>query len=671
MAISTAALPENPLLIGSDRPMPRRVGIVGAGTIGPDIGYYLKSALPELELVLIDIDEGALERAVARFGTYAAKGVKRGKMKQEVADKITDRITTSTDYAALTGCDWVIEAATEDLPLKRRIFAMIEDVVAPDAILTSNTSSLPASRMFSELRHPERTTVTHFFAPAWRNPAVEVITWEKGSDEVVAWLRWMFCATGKVPMVTSDAMCFMLDRVFDNWCNEAALCLDRATTLQVDSVAHDYVHAGPFFVLNLTNGNPIVFHTNTLQMEEGEHYRPSSLLMSVDRWNTLKPGGRTETDDATAAHVRTRLLGSLLSQSFDILDRNIGSPEDLELGCTLALGFKRGPLSLIQSLGADEVEAIQTRFDVERPGGPQRQNPVDTYTNAAHHVTVDDLDGVKVLTIRRPQALNALDDRVTDELLAAIRAHEADADVTGFVIVGYGPRAFCAGADIGRFPDCLGDVDKSVQYARDCSRLLRHLDGMDKPVVAALNGLTLGGGLELAMRCHDLVAHKGASLQFPEITLGIAPGLGGMVVPYRRWPHAAATFHAMLRSATKLRAVQAHELGIVSGLASEYRELVELAAERVRALAGDVPRIPESPVDIGALPDPEPGRFPLSAAVQKFIGDAIVAGAAANSLEEALEIGYRAFGDGACHPAATEGVTAFLRRRKADFTKTG
>ena len=673
MTVDTASTPRNPLLIQPTRPLPRKVGIVGAGTIGPDIGYYLKAALPDMELVLVDVNQAALDGAVARFGKYAAKGVARRKMTEEAAAKVVQGIVASLDYADLAGCDWVIEAATEDLPLKRRIFAQIAEVVGDDVVITSNTSSLPASRMFDELPNPSRATVTHFFAPAWRNPAVEVIASEQVDPDVVAWLRWVFCVTGKVPMVTDDVLCFMLDRVFDNWCNEATLCLDAATTLEVDSVAHDYVHAGPFFVLNLARGNPIIWHTNTLQMEEGEHYRPAALFRSVDTWVTGKPGSRVEMTDGVASHVRTRLLGSLLTQSCDILDRDIAGAADLELGCTVALGFKQGPLGLMADLGQGEFDVITQGFDEQRPGGPTPKRTVAQYTDFARHVLVDDLDGVKILTIRRPQAMGALDDRVTAELLAAIEQAEGDPAVTGFVIIGYGDKAFSAGADIGRFPECLGDTERSAQYARDCSGLLRHLDGMSKPVVAALNGMALGGGLELALRCHGIVASKRAFLQFPEITLGIAPGIGGMVVPYRRWPAAAGVFHDMLRTARKLRATDAASLGVVDGLADDYASLVQLAIGRVRELAGHVQTIAQGPVDIGDMPVVEPyaGKQLISREVIDIIGAAIREAAAATDLEEALEIGYRAFAASACTPAAREGVTAFLKHRRPDFSKTG
>jgi enoyl-CoA hydratase/3-hydroxyacyl-CoA dehydrogenase len=137
--------------------------------------------------------------------------------------------------------------------------------------------------------------VTHFFAPAWRNPAVEVIAWEKTDPAVVEYLRWAFCMTGKVPLVTADVACFMLDRIFDNWCNESAMLLDRATAAEIDSVAAEFVHAGPFFVLNLAHGNPIITETNTLQAEmEGAHYDPAPIFKSVDTWVTVPPGRKVE-----------------------------------------------------------------------------------------------------------------------------------------------------------------------------------------------------------------------------------------------------------------------------------------------------------------------------------------------------------------------------------------
>ena len=624
----------NPLLATPSRPLPRAVAVIGAGTIGPDIGYYLKSALPDLKLYLVDVSQKAVDAALQRFQEYSRKAVARGKMSEVDAAAVTSNLIGTLDYADIAECDWVIEAATENLALKRRIFAQIEAVVRPDALITSNTSSLPAALIFSELKHPRRATVTHFFAPAWRNPAVEVIRWEQTDPAVVEYLRWAFCMTGKVPLVTADVACFML---------------------------------------NLAHGNPIITETNTLQAEmEGAHYTPAPIFRSVDTWVTVPPGKRVDVNSGTAQAVRERLLGILFSQSVDIVDREIGDPADLDLGCRLALGFKSGPLELMRSLGEPTSGRALMRLRDERPGMPMPKRPFDAYQSFLRHILVDDLGDVKVITLRRPEAMNALHDEMNDEILSVIKRFENDSRVTGFVLTGYGNKAFCAGGDIGRFVDMLGDAPASAQYARDCSRLLVHLDQMKKPVVAALNGIALGGGFELASRCHSIVALKRAWIQMPEVTLGITHGIGAMAVPYRRWPHAAATFNAMLRTAERLKAGRAHELGIIHGLADDVDHLVAMAVARVRDLAGKVKPIGDEPVHVTIEPveaRAASGQI-LSRECIELMERSILEAAAAASFAEALEVGYRSFGLSACLDSAREGITAFKEKRTPDFSRT-
>ncbi len=669
------SLPANPLLLQPARLLPTRVGVIGAGTIGPDIAYYLLSALPGLRLVLVDIDAKALERARARLQGYSDKAVTRGRMTRAEAGVLDAALVTTLDYGDLAGCDWVIEAATEDLAIKHRIFAQIEAVVGTQAVITSNTSSLPAARLFPALRHPGRATVTHFFAPAWRNPVVEVITWARVDADVVQWLRHLFAITGKVPLVTRDAVCFMLDRVFDNWCNEAAHLLEHATAAQIDGVALEFVHAGPFFVLNLANGNPIIIETNTLQAdEEGEHYRPAPILASVDRWRTSAAGKPAPAvGDESRARIRDRLFGILCSQAVDVLDRDIGLPEDLDLGCRLAFGLRQGVLESMERAGEAEVDRVLARLAGERPGMPGRRRALADYTRRHRHLLVDDVDGVKVLTLRRPEAMNALHDDMTDEILGLLQQYRDDMAVRGVVITGYGNRAFCAGADIGRFPSLLGNAAAAAEYARACSRLLVALDDYPKPVVAALNGVALGGGLELAIRCHDIVAIEGAALQFPEVTLGIVPGIGGMVVPYRRWPAAAELFDRMLRTGARIDAATAAASGVLATVATQA-ELLPAALARVRERAAasrpslDGARPARA---LGDAPLATPEGLHLSAAVRAILDAAIREAAAAPDLAAALEIGYRAFGATACTGAAREGILSFGERRKPDFNATG
>ena len=208
-----------------------------------------------------------------------------------------------------------------------------------------------------------------------------------------------------------------------------------------------------------------------------------------------------------------------------------------------------------------------------------------------------------ILTQRRPQAANALSDKTCNEILAELKKGEADPSVKGFVITGYGPKAFCAGADIGGFVATFGNHEKGQALSRGNSKVLEYIDKMNKPVVAALNGLAMGGGTELATRCHSMVAMEKAFMQLPEITLGMIPGMGGVVVPYRKWPKAAAKFHAMIGKSERLTVPEAVEIGIVKKTVKTFPELIDAAIAEVNRLQGNIPRISDGPVDIPPFVD--------------------------------------------------------------------
>lgn len=662
----------NPFLIQTDRPLPDEMAVIGAGHIGPDIAYYLRTGLPDKKLYLVDVVEAPLKKAEERFKAYAQKGIKYKKMTPEEADAVLNNIVYTTDYSQIKNCGLVIEAATENLALKKKIFSELEKIVSADTILTSNTSGIPADQIFHDLQHPERTTITHFFAPAWRSMAVEVINWEKVDLNVLNYLIWFFANTGKAPVVTRNVFSFLLNRIFENWTNEAVYLLDRATTYQVDAVTEAFVGAGPFFVLDMSGGNPITYESQTRRIAERACYAPPPLLLSVDKWNINKPGTPVDMPLDLKAWIRDRMLGLVFSQCFDIADRGIGTKSDLNFGSIIGLGFKKGVFDIMAELGDSEVNRIAANFDKERPGFPQPKGPISKYTDFPRDILVDTKDGVRIITIRRPQAANALGAGTCDEILAELKKGDQDPSVKGFVITGYGTKAFCAGADIGGFIATFDNREAGVALARGNSRVLHHIDRMSKPVVAAVNGLAMGGGVELAIRCHAMVADKSAFFQLPEITLGILPGMGGAVIPYRKWPHASATFNEMIGQNKRLTVQEAQKLGMITQITDNYPDMIEAAIDQVNALAGNVPSITEGPVSITefVVPDkPVAGKLPLSKEALGIAARVVNEAAAADSLEAALEINYQGSGDISCIDASKEGVNAFLQKRKPEFTK--
>jgi enoyl-CoA hydratase/3-hydroxyacyl-CoA dehydrogenase len=659
---------QNPYLIQPIRPIPEEMAVLGAGLIGPDIAYSFRLAFPEKKMYLVDIVEEPLERAKKRFEGYAQKGVQKKKLRPEQVESVLGNIEYTTDYDRLKNCDLVIEAATEDLDIKKNILSLVESIVREDAIITSNTSGILADQIFNHLNHPERTANTHFFEPAWRSLGVEVIAWERSDKKVIDYLLWLMAQNGKTPIAAKNVFSFLLNRLFETWGNETAWMLERATSKEIDFISEEFLGMGPFGIVT----NPLTYASQKRRTAERAVYAPSKLLLSVDKWAYNKPRTKVEVDPEIAEWIRMRFLGCVFSQAFDIADRGIGTSTDLNFGSIIALGYKKGIFDLMANLGAEKVNDIMEKFDAERPGFPQPTIPIEDYLDFPRDILVDEMDGVRILTIRRPQAANALSDHTCNEILAELKKGEVDSSVKGFVITGYGPRAFCAGADIGGFVATFGDHERGQSLSRGNSKVLEYIDQIHKPVVAALNGLAMGGGTELAIRCHSMVALEKAFMQLPEITLGMIPGMGGVVIPYRKWPQAAEKFHAMIGKAERLTIQEAVEIGIVKKTTKTFPELIDAAITEVNRLQGNIPRIADGPVDIPefVVPDvPTAGDLLLSKEILGIIGEIINVAAKAETLAEALEIAYVGAGDISCAADCKEGVNAFLEKRKPEFGK--
>ncbi|WP_306279343.1 3-hydroxyacyl-CoA dehydrogenase NAD-binding domain-containing protein [Streptomyces malaysiensis] len=208
---------------GYARHTARKVGVLGAGMMGAGIAY--SCARGGLEVVLKDISADAARRGRRYSEKLLAKAMARGRMSREKADGILARITPTADPADLADCDLVIEAVFEDPALKHQVFGEIEDVIAPDAVLGSNTSTLPITMLAGGVRRPEDFIGLHFFSPVDKMPLLEIITGEKTGDHTVAKAVDIARQIGKTPIVVNDSRGFFTSRVISKFIDEAVAML--------------------------------------------------------------------------------------------------------------------------------------------------------------------------------------------------------------------------------------------------------------------------------------------------------------------------------------------------------------------------------------------------------------------------------------------------------------
>ncbi|MFD8244340.1 3-hydroxyacyl-CoA dehydrogenase NAD-binding domain-containing protein [Nocardia sp. NPDC059691] len=201
----------------------KKVGVLGAGMMGAGIAYV--SAKAGYEVVLKDVSIEAAERGKNYSEKIEAKALSRGKTTEEKSKALLDRIKPTADAADFAGVDFVIEAVFENTELKHKVFQEIEDVVTPDALLGSNTSTLPITGLATGVKRQEDFIGIHFFSPVDKMPLVEIIRGEKTSDEALARVFDYTLAIKKTPIVVNDSRGFFTSRVIGTFVNEAIAML--------------------------------------------------------------------------------------------------------------------------------------------------------------------------------------------------------------------------------------------------------------------------------------------------------------------------------------------------------------------------------------------------------------------------------------------------------------
>jgi 3-hydroxyacyl-CoA dehydrogenase / enoyl-CoA hydratase / 3-hydroxybutyryl-CoA epimerase len=217
----------------------KKVVVLGAGMMGAAIAYVCAKA--GIEVVLKDVSQEAADRGKSYSQRLVEKGVSRGKTTQEDGDALLARITATTDPAAAAGADLVIEAVFEDPAVKKQVFAEIEPHLAPDALLGSNTSTLPITQLAENVSRPADFIGLHFFSPVDKMPLLEIIKGEQTSDETLWRALDVAQQIKKTPIVVNDSRGFFTSRVIGTFINEGISMLTEgipaATIEQASSQA--------------------------------------------------------------------------------------------------------------------------------------------------------------------------------------------------------------------------------------------------------------------------------------------------------------------------------------------------------------------------------------------------------------------------------------------------
>ncbi|RME19208.1 MAG: hypothetical protein D6806_18740, partial [Deltaproteobacteria bacterium] len=499
--------------------------------------------------------------------------------------------------------------------------------------------------------------------------------------KLVHLLMSMYEHIGKIPIRVGSRYGYAIDPVFEGLFLASALCVEEGlgTVKEVDWVARKALGltVGSFTAMNLTGGNPLTDHG--LEME-GKHLSPwfhsprlmKEAIQSGKPWDVAKRGEKVEVPEDRARAITEALQGAYFGLVGQILDSGIVELSDLEMGLEIALDINP-PFETINRMGVRRALELVEKYAESHPDFqvPEclRRAAAEDRPFKIDYLRRHDLGDVAWIRIRRPKVLNALNQQVYDQLAEVFGKLKNETDIKAVVISGYGVKAFVSGADINFLAE-LKTPEEAFEQTQRSKRAGLAIEALGKPVVAALNGLALGGGLELALCCSDIIVTEGLKIAagLPEVNLGIIPGSGGT----QRLPRWIGVEEAsrMMRTGKPIYSKKGVELGLFSEQVPRT-QLIERAVNRARDIAsGKIrPRHPgPAPIDTPEkLPEVELGH--LSRAIDAILCRAITEGCK-KPLPEGLEFESRMFAECMKTKDMRIGLENFMKngpRAKAEF----
>ena len=635
----------------------RKIGVIGSGNIGPDIALHFSQTLYAygVPVVVVDIVQAALDSGSKKAGSKMAKAAEKGIYKKEVADAIFKNMLFTTDYDTLSDADLVIEAAFERIDVKNKIFARCEEVCPKTAILASNSSHMVPDEIFDKMKDKSRCVVLHYFFPAERNIAFEIIPAKETDPALVEYMMKFYEFIGKVPIYVKGRYGYALNPIFEGVFLAAALIVEKgvASVKQADAIVQKALGmgVGPFTAHNLAGGNPLTQH-GLMGMTSAimPWYRSPKILddqvKSGKPWETAGRGEKVDYSPETYEAVSNRVIGAYFGMACEIVGSGITNISDLDLGVDVGL-VMTPPFEMMNKVGIKKSLELVEAYAKENPefkvaeilkkqagSGKPWKIPV---------VLREDKGDVAIVKIRRPKVLNALNKDVFEQLRKIFTDIQKDSKIKGAILTGFGTRAFVSGADIGMLA-----AQKTAKEAEEAClnnySVLSLIENLGKPVVCALNGLAFGGGNEVAMACTARIAKKGqkALVGQPEPKLGFIPGAGGtqrlprLVGIEKAWP--------ILRNSNPISSAEAKEIGLIQE--EVEGDLIEAGLNWVKnILSGKVkaPSIPKGPIPIPSKL-PEVGIGHLSRKIDELLQKAILEGAKM-TLEDGLKLEAKIFGE--------------------------
>ena len=348
------------------------IGVLGSGTMGTGIAQI--AATQGHDVVIVDSNEEALVNASKKLQKIFTRLVEKQRMTQEEMQASIARTTFTTDFAALSDSKLIIEAIIEDLQIKQDVFRKLEDIVATDCILATNTSSLSVTAVASGCEKDSRVLGIHFFNPAPLMPLVEIVPGLATDEQILQNAKQIIDSWGKTVVIAKDTPGFIVNRIARPFYGESIRILEEgvADVATIDWALKEYgFRMGPFELMDLI-GNDVNYKVTCSVFAAffyDQRYKPSftqQRLVEAKRYGRKSGHGyynyaegaqkpEAKQDKQLAEQIMMRVVCMIINEAIDAVFLQIASEVDIDLAMTKGVNYPKGPIAWAQEIGLAKV----------------------------------------------------------------------------------------------------------------------------------------------------------------------------------------------------------------------------------------------------------------------------------------------------------------------------
>jgi len=630
----------------------KNIAVIGAGAMGAQIAALAAEA--GFNVKVRDIEQRFLDKGKQTITDMYDKRISRGRFTEQAKKESMGKLTFLIDLKeAVKDADFIIEAIPEIMDLKKSVLKEVTALCPDDTVFATNTSSLSIAEMSATAKHPELVVGTHYFNPPSRMTLLEIIKGVKTSKEAIKVANEVAIKMGRDVVNCADVPGFVANRIFCNMSNEADWALangEASSPFEVDS-AIKYKLGLPMGMLELQDtlgGGSIDTQFHVMEYfgdMMGKSYGPAPVLVKLFKEkNWGKKTGKGYYDwtggkvneismNAGANFDAIRVLAGAVNEAAKLIEMDATTRDDIDKAVLLGLNYPRGIFRMADSWGLDAIvnelnrlyekynheerykaSSVLTKLIKQGKLGRKTGEGFYSYGIGEYEALIVDINKetkVAKIILNRPNKANAFNTEMMSELNKALGELEKNTDVRFLVITGAGAN-FCGGADVSAFAS--GRVEEAFNFSEAPHDVFTRIETYPKPVVAAINGAAMGGGLELALSCDIRIMSKTAILQLPELTIGLVPGAGatqrlGRLIGWSRAKE-------MVLLADPLNADKALAWGVVNFVA-EPKEFDKVVGDIIAKLSAGAPiaqRFAKGLLYYGAQADQRTGLY-LEAAI--------------------------------------------------------